>query len=93
MENEVELLKDWPLYSPDHELSDNIWIYLKKIYSEYYLHIVDDRRRPEVLKRHTEDTAMYYWKLIPDYHFERLVASMARWMEEVMKARAWYIKY
>lgn len=93
VENGVELLKDWPPYSPDLNPIEYIWVHLKKLYLEYYPHLADDGRRPEVLKLLMEEALIHYWELIPDYLFERLMEGMPRRIEAVIKARGWYTKY
>lgn len=44
----AELRKDWPPYLPDFKPIEHISVHLKHFYDEYYLQLVDDRRRIEV---------------------------------------------
>lgn len=93
MEKEVELLKDWPPYSPDLNLIEHICFHLEKRDHGYYPHLVDDWRGPGVLKPLMEEACIHCWELIPDYLFERLMEGMPGGIEAVIKARGWYTKY
>lgn len=92
-DNCVELLEDWPLYSPDLNLVEPIWVHLKKLYHEHYPHLANDTRSSKVIKPLIEEVLIHCWELIPNYLFEALAEAIPRRIEAVIKARGWYIKY
>ena len=92
-ENEVEVLENWPPYSPDLNPIEHVWVHLKKLYHEYYAHLAADTRSVEKIKCLIEKSLSHCWELIPESLFERLVEGIRRRIEKIIKAKEWYTKY
>jgi transposase len=92
-DHNVEILEDWPPYSPDLNPIEHVWVHLKKLYHQYYSHLADDTRSPDKVKPLIEEALTHCWELLPDSLFESLVQSMPRRIKSVIKAKGWYTKY
>ena len=92
-DHNVEILEDWPLYSPDLNPIEHVWVHLKKLYHQHYSHLADDTRSPDKVKPLIEEALTHCWELLPDSLFESLVQSMPRRIKSVIKAKGWYTKY
>ena len=92
-ENEVEVLEDWPPYSPDLNPIEHVWVHLKKLFHEHYAHLAADTRSAEKIKPLIEEALIHCWELIPDSLFETLVEGIPRRIEAVIRAKGWYTKY
>jgi transposase len=92
-ENNVEVLEDWPPYSPDLNPIEHVWVQLKKLYHEHYSHLAADTRSADKVKPLIEEALIHCWELIPDTLFENLVQSIPRRIAAVIRAKGWYTKY
>lgn len=80
--NKVKLL-EWPSQSPDLNPIENLWAYLDG----------------NVNKTNVTDKTSYYtalqktWKEIDPEYLKKLVESISRWLETVLKAKGDHTKY
>lgn len=91
MAHKVEYI-DWPPYSPDLNPIENLWAILKRHLRRDFPHLKD-------LKDNTRDRAEFRrcieiaWAAIPQATIQRLIGSMEKRLQAVIRARGWYTKY
>jgi hypothetical protein len=75
----------WPAQSPDLNLIEHAWFYLKRKLAEYE----ESPKGIEELWRRTQEE----WNKIPAEVCQGLIESMPRRVEDVLKAKGGYTKY
>jgi len=86
-------VEDWPPYSPDLNPIEHVWRHLKELIYEHYPEIralTDDN---EIIKERMVEALQDAWAHLNDEFLEKLIESMPRRIEAVLKTEGWYIKY
>jgi transposase len=86
-------LLDWPPYSPDLNLIEQVWFHLKKKVLELYPELEFATRKTEDDLLKLEQALIEAWDALPTSLFESLVKSMPRRVMACYKAKGWYTKY
>jgi transposase len=81
-ENGIELLK-WPSYSPDLNVIEHVWAYIKKKYNE----------NPAKSKSEMFEKIQQIWGEIPANFTRKLVDSMYKRLSEVIRMKGGATKY
>lgn len=88
----VEVL-EWPPFSPDLDLIENIWPHLKdglyKAKPDIENYNKGDARLPQVIAEGLQAS----WLAIPERIFAACIDSMPRRLKAARRARGWYTKY
>ncbi len=82
-ENAVLLMPMWPSCSPDLNLIENVWIYLKQNVGEHTIHTVEELW--VILQEE-------FYK-IPNDYFDSLYNSMSRRVQQVIDSKSFHIAY
>jgi transposase len=90
-ENGIELL-DFPPYSPDLNPIENLWKLLKEAIQKHHPELNTALSNNNSLQRLSE-AAVEAWEALEDNILHRLVDSMNRRLQAVIRARGWYTKY
>lgn len=83
---------EWPPYSPDLNLIENLWALLK---AEIYkirpdlIHIRNNNETKEILVA----TAQEAWDSLDLRHLEHLSKTMPHRVEAIIKSQGWYTPY
>jgi transposase len=91
-EHEVDVLQNWPPYSPDLNPIKHLWWKLKQQVVELFPElsfegITEDERE------HFEESVKVAWDEIDQGWIDNLILSMPRRLEAVRQARGWQTKY
>ena len=84
----VKLLPDWPPYSPDLNVIENVWSMLKKSLKKKY--------RSEGLPKDNDaffKDASFFYKELCNKHVDKLFSSMEKRLQMVVKQKGERIKY
>jgi len=83
----------WPANSPDLNPIEHFWAHLKLELNCAFSDTAKLAGPPETIrKKLTERSLEIYWK-IDEEVLNKLVESMPRRVEEVIKANSWYTSY
>lgn len=85
LDNQVFTVLEWPPYSPDLNVIEHVWGYIKHKLNEY-------EQPPESLDE-LWDRVQEAWASIPLEFLQGLYESMPRRMEEVVKNKGGHIEY
>ena len=90
-EMNIEVM-DWPPYSPDLNLIENLWALLKaRIYElrPDLLHMSNNTATEAILV----ETAQQAWNELDIHHLQHLSATMPHRVEAIIESEGWYTKY
>jgi len=87
------LMDDWPPYSPDMNLIENLWAHLKFELHRRYPDTVTLSGSPGYIRQRIAERVHEVWWAIGEDVLDRLVDSMPHRIEALIKARGWYTKY
>ena len=93
LENQIELLKDWPPYSPDLNPIEHIWWHLKVRLYDMFPAIANDKSESEHARQQLESALQASWDTLKDELFEKVGGSMRSRIEAVIAADGWHTKY
>lgn len=80
--NNISLM-DWPPQSPDLNIIENAWSYLKTLVERHEIHTLQD----------VWEAAEHEWMNIPNEYFQKLIESMPRRVEEVIRRKGGQTRY
>ena len=83
IENQIRVLQDWPAQSPDLNVIENLWDYLKRRVQEYNPKTVDELW--EIAKRE--------WNIIPNEFISKLYESIPQRVTAVLAKQGGHTKY
>ncbi|KAF2857101.1 hypothetical protein K470DRAFT_261135 [Piedraia hortae CBS 480.64] len=85
----VEVIDDWPPYSPDLNSIEQIWVHLKrKVYeSKPDIDCITNKAHQVAM---LEEALPFAWKLIRREIVESLVDSMKERIEAIIATDGWY---
>lgn len=89
----IELVQEWPPYSPDLNPIEHIWWHLKARLYEMFPEISTSKSDSEEARTLMENALKVAWESLDDSLFQELGASMSRRVEAVIAADGWHTKY
>jgi hypothetical protein len=87
------VMDDWPLYSPDTNLIENLWANLKLELYRQYPDTATLSGSSEYIRWRITERVHEVWWAIGEEVLERLIDSMPDRIQALIKARGWYTKY
>ena len=84
---------DWPLYSPDLNPIEHVWVRLKEILWERHSELLQEKGNSQALKDRLFNAIQEAWDVVEDEYLDALLESMPRRVKAVCKACEWYTKY
>ena len=79
---------EFPLYSPDLNIIENLWAILKAKLNDMYPDL-EDEPKGEAERRRFIECAQAAWRAIPQDTIRKLFDSMPRRLAAVRKAKGW----
>jgi hypothetical protein len=89
----IELLKDWPPYSPDLNPIEHVWYHLKIRVNKMFPELLIDKSKSEDARQNLESCLQAAWDTLPQELFDNLYASMPDRIEAIIEASGWHTKY
>jgi hypothetical protein len=93
LEHRIEMLKDWPPYSPDLNPIEHIWWHLKVRVFDMFPEVMADKSESEHARQRLESCLQAAWDTLDKGLFDNLIQSMPSRIEACIKARGWHTKY
>ena len=87
------VMDDWPPYSPDMNLIENLWAHLKLELHRRYSDTATLFGSPEYIRQRISERVHEVWWTIGEEVLDLLIDSMPHCVEALIKARGWYTKY
>lgn len=82
-----------PVYPPDLNANEHVWVQLKKRLQEQYAKIAEIPEGKQKVNQLLAEILPLVWKTIPEEFFENPYKSMLSGVEAVIQAKGWYTKY
>ena len=92
-EHGFTVMDDWPPYSPDMNLIENLWAHLKLELHRRYPDTATLCGSPQYIRQCITKRVHEVWWSIGDEVLEALIDSMPHRVQALIKARGWYTKY
>ena len=92
-EHGFTVMGDWPPYSPDMNLIENLWAHLKLELHRRYPDTATLCGSPQYIRQRIAERVQEVWWTIGEEVLEHLIDSMPHRVEALIKARGWYTKY
>jgi hypothetical protein len=89
----ITQIENWPVYSPDLNLIEHIWWYLKVRVYEMFPEVAVDKSESEDVRQRLESCIQAVWDTLDESLFNNLYASMHDRMEACIAAQGWHTKY
>jgi transposase len=86
-------VEDWPLYSPDLNPIQHVWVELKCRLHRKYPDIGNTKGGPDKVKARLAEVLPEIWEEILDAYFENLRKSIPDRVAAVIDANGWYTRY
>ena len=93
MEHGFIVMDDWPPYSPDMNLIENLWAHLKLELHRRYPNTATLYGSPQYIRQQISELVHEVWWSIGEEVLERLIDSMPHRVQELIKVKGWYTKY
>jgi len=87
------VMDDWPPYSPDMNLIENLWAHLKLELHRRYPDTATLCGSPQYIRERITERVNEVWWSIGEQVLEDLIDSMPDRVQALIKARGWYTKY
>ena len=87
------VMDDWPPYSPDMNLIENLWAHLKRELHHRYPDTATLRGSPQYIRQRITERVQEVWWSIGEEVLDRLIDSMPHRVEALIKAKGWYTEY
>ena len=84
---------DWPPYSPDMNLIENLWAHVKLEIYWRYPDTVELHGSPQYIRQCITERVHEVWWEIGKEVLDALVDSMSEHIEELIETRGWYTRY
>ena len=92
-EHGFTVMDDWPPYSPDMNLIENLWAHLKLELHRQYPDIATLRGSPQYIRQRITERVHEVWWSIGAEVLEGLIDSIPHRVQALIEARGWYTKY
>lgn len=92
-EQAIELVENWPPYSPDLNPIEHIWWALKVRVFEMFPDVAASTSKSEYARQRLESCLQAAWATLDKELFDNLYQSMEARIEAVIKAKGWHTKY
>ena len=89
----INILEDWPPYSPDLNPIEHVWWHLKKMVVKMFPLVAADKSESEESRARLESSLQAAWDCLPEDLFPKLWKSMEKRIEAVIAAKGWHTKY
>jgi transposase len=89
----IDILKDWPPYSPDLNPIEHIWWHLKVRLYEMFPEEANNKSETDHARQRLESCLQAAWDTLDDSLFTKLIESMPRRIEACIAAEGWHTKY
>ena len=89
----IDMLENWPPYSPDLNPIEHVWRHLKKLVVSMFPEVAADKSESEEARARLESCLQAAWDCLPDDLFSKLYLSMGKRIEAVIAAKGWHTKY
>ena len=93
IEHGFTVMDDWPPYSPDMNLIENLWAYLKLELYRRYPDTVTLNGSPDYIRQKISERVHEVWWSIGKEVLNHLIDSMPHRVKALVKARGWYTSY
>lgn len=93
VEHEFTVMTDWPPYSPDMNLIENLWAHLKLELHRRYPDTATLSGSPQYIRQRIIERVHEVWWSIGEEVLDRLIDSMPHRVQALIKAQGWYTKY
>ena len=93
VEHGFTVMDDWPPYSPDMNLIENLWAHLKLELHRQYPDTAILSGSPQYIRQRIAERVHTVWWSIGEEVLDRLIDSMRDRVHALIKARGWYTKY
>ena len=92
-EHGFTVMDDWPPYSPDMNLIENLWAYLKLELHQRYPDTATLSGSPDHIRQKISERVHEVWWSIGEEVLNRLIDRMPHRVEALIKAHGWYTPY
>lgn len=92
-EHGFTVMDDWPPYSPDMNLIENLWAHLKLELYRRYPDTTTLSGSPQYIRQRITERVHEVWWSIGEEVSNGLLDSMPDRVHELIKARGWYTRY
>jgi hypothetical protein len=92
LENAI-LVTDWPLFSPDLNPIEHIWVHLKRQVMKMHPEIEFMTRGKEVIAEALGRALQEAWAAIDQKLFDSMIESMQDRVKACIRAKGWHTKY
>jgi len=92
-EHGFTVMDDWPPYSPDMNLIENLWAHLKLKLHQRYPDTATLRGSPQYIRQCITERVHEVWWSIGAEVLEGLIDSMPHRVQALIESRGWYTKY
>ena len=92
-EHGFTVMDDWPPYSPDMNLLENLWAHLKLELYRRYPDTATLKGSPDYIRRKISERVHEVWWSIGEEVLNHLIDSMPHRVTALIKARGWYTPY
>jgi hypothetical protein len=89
----IELLQDWPPYSPDLNPIEHIWWHLKARFYDMFPEVAACKSESEHARQAMESCLQAAWDTLDNTLFEKVGGSMRSRIEACIEANGWHTKY
>ena len=87
------VMDDWPPYSPDMNLIENLWAHLKLELHRRYPDTATLRGSPQYIHQRITEWVQEVWWSIGEEVLDRPIDSMPHRVEALIKEKGWYTEY